>query len=334
MKLVDIMTKTEYIIGVDVGGTWTRALLLDKSNNETEKIKEQVDIRNDMAISEQIIKMIQTLCHRHNVTTSSLKGVGIASAGPLDVKEGVLVRPTNLPFEHVSLVKPIKEKLNVPVFLVNDCTAAVLGEKEFGGGKGISNLFYVTISTGIGGGAIVDDHLLMGKDGNAVEIGHFTIDYQGKLLCGCGRRGHWEAYCSGRNIPNYVELRMREMRKGALENSLIFDKIGGDLSMLSSEILFAAAKMGDSWSLEIVEEIGVLNAIGFANIVNAYDPALILVGGTVALKNTELIMPPIKKHIAEYALNRIPEIEITPLGDDVGVYGGIAAVIRFTAHSR
>ena len=107
MKLVDIMTKTEYIIGVDVGGTWTRALLLDKSNNETEKIKEQVDIHNDMAISEQIIKMIQTLCHRHNVTTSSLKGVGIASAGPLDVKEGVLVRPTNLPFEHVSLVKPI-----------------------------------------------------------------------------------------------------------------------------------------------------------------------------------------------------------------------------------
>lgn len=328
------MGEKEYVVGVDVGGTWTRAVLLNIKSNSAEKIKEKVDARYDTAISGQIIKMIHTLCQRSGIDSSSLEGIGIASAGPLDVKEGALIRPTNLPFEYVSLVKPIKKKLNVPVYLVNDCTAAVLGEKEFGGGKGISNLFYVAVGTGIGGGAIVDDHLLMGKDGNAVEIGHFTIDYEGKLVCGCGRRGHWEAYCSGRNIPHFVELRMKEMGKTAIESSLLFGEIGGNISRLSSEILFEAAKNGDHLSLQFIREIGVLNAIGFANVVNAYDPSLILVGGTVALKNTELVLPYIRKYITDYALNRIPEINITPLGDDVGVYGGIAAVLRFANPSR
>ena len=213
---------------------------------------------------------------------------------------------------------------------MNDCQAAVLGEKEFGRGKETNNLFYVTLSTGIGGGAIVDDHLLIGKDGNAVEIGHFTIDCKGKLVCGCGRRGHWEAYCSGKNIPQYVKLRIKEMGKRDFISSLIFKKINGDLSALNSEILFTSAKNGDLLALRIVEEIGILNAIGFANIVNAYDPELILVGGTVALKNIELVLAPIKEHIGEYALNRTPRIEITSLGEDVGIYGGISAVIRFT----
>lgn len=328
------MTETEYVIGVDVGGTWTRALLLETGTNATEKIKERVDTSCDMAVSEQIINMIHTLCGRRGISASSLKGVGIASTGPLNSKEGTLIKPTNMPLEYVPLVEPIEEKVKVPAFLVNDGTAAVLGEKEFGGGKGTSNLFYVTISTGIGGGAIVDGNLLMGKDGNAVEIGHFIIDYQGKLTCGCGRRGHWEAYCSGRNIPHYVRLRVREKGKDAFENSLVSEKTGGSLSMLTSEILFEAAKSGDPFALQIIEEIGVLNAIGFANIVNAYDPERIIVGGTVVLKNPELILPPIKKHIAEYALNSIPDIEVTRLGDDVGLYGGVAAVLKFTASSR
>ena len=321
------MNKGRYVVGVDIGGTWTRVALLNTRDMHLEKIKQKVDTRYDGAISNQIVNMIGGLCQERGIDPSFLVGIGIASAGPLNVKEGALIKPTNLPFEYVSLVSPVKDKFRVPVFLVNDCTAAVLGEKEFGGGKGVSNLFYVALGTGIGGGAIVDDHLLMGKDGNAVEIGHFTIDYSGKLVCGCGRRGHWEAYCSGRNIPHFVEMRVKERGTPILENSLMFSKTGGDIARLSSVILFEAAKKGDSEALDLVEEIGVLNAMGFANVVNAYDPSLILVGGTVAMNNSDLILPPIRKHIAEYALNRVPEIRITTLGDDVGIYGGIASAL-------
>ena len=322
------MSERKYIIGVDLGGTWVRAALSDEKGKIMEKVQEKVDVSSEKAVSNQIVKIVRILCNRRGVDINSLEGVGIASAGPLDIKEGALINPTNLPFDYVPLTRPISEQLNVPTFLINDCAAAVLGERIFGAGKGLDNLVYITIGTGIGGGAIVDGHLLLGKDGNAVEIGHITIDYEGRLRCGCGKRGHWEAYCSGRNIPNYVRMRLEEVDEELKRQSLLFKKIKGELSQLSSQDLFEAAKRGDKLSLQLVEEIGVLNAIGFANVINAYDPSLITVGGTVALKNEELILPPIRKHVKNYAVNRLPKIIITPLGENIGIYGGISIVLK------
>ncbi|MCD6241015.1 ROK family protein [Candidatus Bathyarchaeota archaeon] len=322
------MSKRKYIIGVDLGGTWVRAALSDEKGKIMEKVQEKVDVSSEKAISNQIVKIVCVLCNRSGVDITSLEGVGIASAGPLDIKEGALINPTNLPFDYVPLTRPISEQLGVPTFLINDCTAAVLGERIFGAGKGLDNLVYITIGTGIGGGAIVDGHLLLGKDGNAVEIGHITIDYEGRLECGCGKRGHWEAYCSGRNIPNYVRMRLEEVNEELKRQSLLFKKIKGELSQLSSQDLFEAAKRGDKLSLQLVEEIGVLNAMGFANVINAYDPSLITVGGTVALKNEELILPPIRKYVKNYAVNRLPKIIVTPLGENIGIYGGISIVLK------
>ena len=322
------MSKRKYIIGVDLGGTWVRAALSDEKGKIMEKVQEKVDVSSEKAISNQIVKIVRVLCNKSGVDVTSLEGVGIASAGPLDIKEGALINPTNLPFDYVPLTRPISEQLNVPTFLINDCAAAVLGERIFGAGKGLDNLVYITIGTGIGGGAIVDGHLLLGKDGNAVEIGHITIDYEGRLECGCGKRGHWEAYCSGRNIPNYVRMRLEEVDEELKRQSLLFKKIKGELSQLSSQDLFEAAKRGDKLSLQLVEEIGVLNAIGFANVINAYDPSLITVGGTVALKNEELILPPIRKYVKNYTVNRLPEIIVTPLGENIGIYGGISIVLK------
>jgi len=330
------LSERKYIIGVDLGGTWVRVALSDEKGKIMEKMQEKVDVSSEKAISNQIVKIVRILCNKSGVDVASLEGVGIASAGPLDIKEGALINPTNLPFDYVPLTGPISEQLSVPAFLTNDCTAAVLGEREFGAGKGLDNLVYITMGTGIGGGAIVDGHLLLGKDGNAVEIGHITIDYEGRLECGCGKRGHWEAYCSGRNIPNYVRMRLEEIDEELKRQSLLFKKIKGEVSQLSSQDLFEAAKRGDKLSLQLVEELGVLNAIGFANVINAYDPSLITVGaslitvgGTVALKNEELILPPIRKYVKNYAVNRLPKIIVTPLGENIGIYGGISMVLKF-----
>jgi glucokinase len=169
----------------------------------------------------------------------------------------------------------------------------------------------------------------LGKDGNAVEVGHFTIDFRGRLRCGCGKKGHWEAYCSGRNIPNFVRMRLEEIDKKIVTRSLLFKKVKGNLSKLSSEDIFNVAKSGDDLSLQLIEEIGNLNAIGFANVINAYDPSLITVGGTVTLKNKKLVLSPIKKYVKNYALNRLPKIMVTPLGEDVGMYGAVATVLKF-----
>ncbi|MGB9693620.1 MAG: ROK family protein [Fervidobacterium sp.] len=323
------LTGKKYLVAVDLGATWVRVALSDGKGKIRERVQETVNISSANAISRQIVRLINFVCKKNRVKPLHLLGIGIASAGPLNIKEGTIINSTNLPFDYIPITSPISNELGVPSYLINDCTAAVLGERAFGAGKKLDNLFYVTIGTGIGGGAIVDGNLLLGKDGNAVEIGHLTIDYEGRLKCGCGKRGHWEAYCSGKNMPNYVKMRINEISKGKWKKSLLFKNVKGDISRLSSKILFDSAKNGDELALQLVEEIGVLNAIGFANIINAYDPSLITVGGTVALRNDKLILSYIVKYVKNYAVNRIPKIVITPLGKDVGIYGGIATVLKF-----
>ena len=311
-----------------MGGTYVRAALSNDEGKFLAKLEEKVDTKSERAISGQIIRLAHALREQSGIDWIDIAGVGIASAGPLDLRKGALVKPTNLPFEFVPLTEPIHNELKVSVCLLNDCTAAVLGEHEFGAGRGVDNLVYITLGTGIGGGAIVDGHLLLGKDGNAVEIGHLAIDFEGRLECGCGKRGHWEAYCSGKNIPNFVRMRLGELNEERVRKSHLSERIAGDFSKLISEVLFEAAKEEDDLSLELVEEIGRLNAIGFASVINAYDPSLITVGGSVTLHNRELVMDPIKKYVGEYTINRIPTIMITPLGEDVGIYGAIVAVFK------
>jgi glucokinase len=314
--------------GVDLGGTRLRGVLSDGQGNFLASFKEKTDLRSARAIVEQIVRAIRSLCQTKNVEVSALEGVGIASTGPLDMRKGTLVNPTNLPFPQVPLTKPVGEELGVPVYLLNDCTAGVIGERDFGAGKGVDDLVYITIGTGIGGGAIVDGHLLLGKDGNAVEIGHLVVDPSGRLVCGCGKRGHWEAYCSGKNLPNFVRMRLAEMDQSEVRKSLMFKLAEGKLTSLGSRSLFEAVRAGDGLSLQLVEEVGVFNAIGIANVVNAYDPSLITMGGSVVLNNRELVMKPIEEHVSNYTRNRVPRILVTPLLEEVSLYGAVAAVLR------
>ena len=323
------LTESAHLIGVDLGGTRVRVVLSDEKGNFIEKRREEVDKRNAHAIADQIVKLTRFLCAKHGFDVKSLRGVGIVSAGPLIQEEGVLFKPPNLPFDRVPITKPITEKLGIPACLINDCAGAVLGEKMFGAAKGLDNCVYITISTGLGCGAIVNGTLLLGKDGNAHEVGHFVIDSQGRLTCGCGRRGHWEAYCSGRNIPNYVRMRLREIRVKKVKESLLFKTLEGDLSRLVAADLFACAKRGDGLSVKFINEIGVLNAMGFASVINAYDPSMITVGGTVTLRNKKMILSPIKKYVKDYAINRVPKIMVTPLGQNVGVYGAVATALKY-----
>ena len=306
-------------IAIDIGATNIRVAVGDH-NGLKKKVMEPTETKKGaLGVSKQIIRLIESIWVGEPIS------IGIGSIGPINHVEGKITNTPNYPFNNIPITEPLIEQYKVPVTILNDCTAAVLGERVFGAGHGIENLVYVTISTGLGGGAIIDDNLLMGKDGKAVEVGHFTLDPESDIICGCGCRGHWEAFSSGNNIPTYARKLLDKMD---WSKGLLFDLSKGDSKNLKTENIFEAAKKEDKYAQKIIHEIGLKNAIGFGNIVNAYDPELITIGGSIALKNPELILNPILENIEKHIINRIPEIMITPLGQDAVILGALAFAMR------
>lgn len=313
-------------VAVDIGATQIRVCLGDENGvlhwrssrrlTFPQRVEEFVD---------QVIRAVREGLDRCP-SPELLAGIGLASTGPLDLEKGGMARPSNIPYDFVPLVGPVESAFGYRVVLMNDANAAALGERTFGAGKGHENLVYVTISSGIGGGAIVDGHLLMGKGGNAAEIGHLVVDPAGRLRCGCGRSGHWEAYCSGKNIPNFARLLAR-VTTGGSEQS-VASLLGSGEWRGDSAAIFSAAHAGNEFGMRVIAEVGRLNAMGVANAVNMFDPSLITIGGGVALAHPDLVLTPIREFVPTYSVNRVPDIVITPLGDDAGVLGALSLVFN------
>jgi len=314
-----------YYVAVDIGATKIRSALFDISGRMLRKTVTSTPRENVDAVSHKIIETINSLVS----IGKEIRGIGIGSIGPLDMNRGIILVAPNLNLRNIPIVKPVEEETGLPVVFVNDCVAAVIGEKTFGAGKNVDNLVYVTLSTGIGGGVYVDGHLLQGKDGNASEIGHFVVDNKRNLKCGCGGFGHWEAYCSGRNIPRFARVLIEEFGGDRFDKSYLMKSCEGDLNNLSPEMIYEGARRSDPLCVEILNEINDLNARGFACTINAYDPELISVGGAIAMNNPDLVFEPIIENLNRYAANRIPEIVITPLGEDIVLYGAFASIREF-----
>ena len=303
-----------YAIAVDLGATNVRVALISSDVRIIRKIKNRTPNvgRNGRVISDKIAEMIAAMITAHpNVRAA---GIGISSMGPLDYRRGGPLHSPNIPFAFVPLVAPLQKKFSLPVFLLNDANAAVRGEQRFGAGKKKKNLVYVTISTGIGAGAIVDGNLLLGTSGNAAEIGHIAIDTAYRLRCSCKKgSGHWEGYASGRNIPAFFAA----WAKGEGRNIGTMPREAKDI--------FDLARSGDTDALRFLDELYRINARAISAIIVGYDPELITIGGSVMLQNADLLLAGMRAYIDRYL--PLPEIRITPLGEDIGLLGAAAAVL-------
>jgi glucokinase len=309
-------------VAIDLGATRVRACLGTRTGRILRRKARKMVVSK--AVSEYLAQISATVGEvTKGIPPDKIQGVCLASPGPLDLKRGLITHTANLPYRDVPIIASLRRSLGFEACLVNDANAAALGEMEWGAGKGRSNIFFLTISTGIGGGAIVDGRLLLGKEGNAAEVGHITIDSQGRLTCGCGKRGHWEAYCSGTGIPGLTRLIWEELGDEG-HAPLAGSKLLARMESADAADVYGEADRGDSFALRVVDEVGRLNAIGVANITDAYDPELVTIGGGVALNNPERVLSPIRRMAGDYAINRVPEVMITPLGDDVGLLGALS----------
>jgi len=307
-----IIAVMEMYVVADVGGTQIRAAVFEKGNPVPITVKK---IRTRDKVQSPVERMI-ALFKEIWPANSEVRAIVVAVPGYLDANEGIIIEAPNVPgWINYPIRRLLQEEFHVPIFLGNDANLAALGEWRYGAGKGHDNLLFLTISTGIGGGAIVNGKLMVGARGLAGEFGHITI-VPNSPLCGCGHRGHLEAVASGTAIARYVTERIG---LGA-ESSL------ADFSNLTAADVSAAALAGDTLAIQAITRAGTFIGHTLADFLHLFNPSVVIFGGGV-ISSGDLILDPIRKALPEYALGRayLEKVQIVTasLGDNVGLIGGL-----------
>lgn len=309
------------IIAVDLGGTQARAALCEADGKILDRFAQKANAEGGV---EAVYASVAD-CIRHVASDfSNVRGIGLGAPGPLDPWKGIILEAPNLAG---MLNFPIKARLEkdfgVPTFTGNDANLAALGEQRYGAGRGVSHMIYITISTGIGGGIIIDNTLLLGWRGFAGEVGHQTIDVNGPL-CNCGNVGCLEALAAGPAI----ERTAREwLRAGRASNMLAMAQ--GEIERVTGEIISQAAQEGDALAKEIYDRAGYYIGLGLVSLLHSFDTQMFVMGGGVALHTWDLIYPRMWATLTKHAFPSMSKgVRVVPaqLGGDVVLLGAVALV--------
>jgi glucokinase len=312
-----------HLVGLDLGGTRIRAAVTDEDGRIVSRSEALTEAAEGPAA---VIRRIEQTIRRAvgSLPWAEVAGIGVGAPGPLDPYAGVVVHAPNLPgWDDVPLRDMLASTFGVAVAIGNDANLAALGEHAYGAGRGVSDMVYMTISTGIGGGIISGGELLLGHRGFAGEIGHQTILVDGPL-CGCGNRGCLEALAAGPAIARLA----REVAAGR-PDTLMRTLVKGDLARISAKVVSAAAAEGDEAAIAVVRQAGAYIGVGLANLANTLNPELFVLGGGVT-NIGPLLFDAIQEAFARSAMlaSRYARIVPAALGDDVVLWGAIALVRR------
>ena len=308
-----------YGFGVDIGGTTvklglfrTDGELLDKWEIPTRKEDGGSQILPDVAAS------INNKLEEKAIDPSDVQGIGVGVPGPV-TPEGVVRKCVNLGWGVFNVEETLSELTGFPVKAANDANVAALGELWQGAGKGAKTLVMVTLDTGIGGGVIIDGHIVAGATGAGGEIGHIPVNDKETLVCGCGKKGCLEQYASATGVVT--------LTKRALEASDQPSSLRG-LSEVTAKDLFDAAKAGDVLALDVLEQFGEILGKGLASIACVVNPEMFVIGGGVS-KAGKIITDVVKKYFVPNTFHacREAQFKLAELGNDAGIYGCVKMIL-------
>ena len=307
-------------LALDIGGTKLAAGVVDETGRvHSFVVAPSYADRGPARGLERLFDLGRKAVDGSGVPWADIDAVGIGCGGPLDRTRGVLLSPPHLPgWLDVPVIELAQNAYDRPALLENDGTAAAAGEYRFGAGAGTKNMVYLTISTGVGGGVVLNGELYHGTTGNGSELGHITVDWDGRECRGCGRRGCLEAYVSGTSIAERAnEAGIR----------------GADPSGPTASEVAQAAAAGDSIATIVWETTVAALASGVTSIVNVFEPDAVVVGGGVSRAGEQLLAP-VRERVREDAMGGAGELVSivgSALGEHVGVVG--AAAIAHDGHA-
>ncbi|MYK17192.1 ROK family protein, partial [Candidatus Poribacteria bacterium] len=307
-----------YVVGIDIGGTKLATVVADNTGHILNKVRRPTLAERGPEYALQLLfDMVHETIELAGLARTTISAIGVSCGGPLDTKTGIVYSPPNLPgWDALPLKAKLESEFQIPVTIENDANASALAEYRFGGGRGYNAVLYMTMSTGIGGGIVLDGQVYHGANDSAGEVGHQILLPDGPL-CGCGKRGCLEALCSGPAIARRAQAAVRNEKASA---TALLDLTGGRVEDVRSEHVLAAARRDDALALQLVEETGYYMGWGIANLVNILNPDIVLLG-TIAIAAGDLLLDPIRKTVSEFAMTRPAEaVKIVPaeLGEALG----------------
>jgi len=302
------MTRT---IAIDIGGTHIRVAAFESNSLEPIAHHRTKSLATEPGVFDRLVQAVE------EVWSDNVSSIGIASPGPLDPHQGVILDTPNIKqWRNFPLTAKLSERFGVPVYLDNDANMAGLAEWQYGAGVGHHNLVYLTVSTGIGGGVIVHDQLLQGFHGMGAELGHMTIATDGPL-CGCGQPGHIESFSSGPAIARYVATQIQAGHESALQT----------IPKLTTVQIADAALKADLLAIAAFERAGHYLGIAVANFLAIFDPSIVVFGGGVSQVG-DLLFKPFRNSLEKHVFHPqyVDDLVITraALGDDAGLLGALA----------
>ncbi|WEV69211.1 ROK family protein [Bifidobacterium sp. ESL0775] len=308
------------ILAFDIGGTKLAAGIVNESG-ECKNFTSIPTQREDGP--KKVIPRLLKLGEQVMGDEKGIRAIGISCGGPLNANTGVLIGPPHLPgWTNIAITQIATNHFGLPAYLDNDATAAALGEAWYGAGASASSMIYLTISTGVGGGIVIDGRPYRGATGNGGELGHITVRPGGRL-CSCKRHGCLEAYCSGRNIARRAQIKLDEASSlGQVSSlSLIDDITAADVSRETAA--------GDWVASTVWNETTSILGQALTDLVNAFEPEVAILGGGVTRAGA-MLLDPVRAIVKENAMEPIAQkarIVLASLGDEVGVIG--AGAIAF-----
>ena len=308
-----------YGFGVDLGGTTVKIAFFDISGKLLNKWEIPTDLSNrGKNILPNIAASILSFLEKENIPHEDVLGIGIGVPGPVDTKN-VVNRCENLKWGVFDVAQAITDLTGFPAKAGNDATVAALGEYWKGGGAAYENMILVTLGTGVGGGIIIGGKPLYGTTGAAGEIGHMVLKRNETLPCGCGKFGCAEQYCSATGIVRTATEYLQTHKTGS---------VLAELETITCKAVFDAAGNGDEIALAILEIVYDDLAVLIANLCNAFDPQIVLLGGGVS-KAGNVLLEGIGKHLPKYIFHACAhaELGLAMLGNDAGAYGAFKLVL-------
>ncbi len=307
--------------GIDIGGTKILVLIADADGTilGRARVPTQASHGPDAVIA-RIADTVHAAAKDAGIDMSRITSGGVSAPGPIDLIEGTITDPPNLPGWHnVPLAKLLHHKLAIRMLLENDANCAAVGEHDFGAGRGYKHMIYITISTGIGAGIIIDDELYIGASGAAGEVGHMGIAATGPM-CGAGHPGCLEAVAAGSGIA----ARAREqIAAGGMVRTA---RLAEQNPPLSAKTVFMAAEQGEAEAMALIESAGHYIGMALATLINAFNPQAIVIGGGLTNMGETILGPAVetaRQRAFGQSFNDVRIVE-AELGDDVAALGAIA----------